>query len=230
MPLITDYTALPDLRDFRRITTPTDLTDDSVMALAITAASRAIDTHCGRKFGQEDTAVARVYSWSGTYLEIPAPNYARTGYGLQTNSAWGGYLPSLEVDDIGSVTGLVLKTDGDGDGTYETTLTINTDFRMWPLNALSDGEPFTHVVLQRGGFFPWAVAGVQITAHYGWPAVPPEVEQACMLQANRLCGRRDSWSGVAGSPDLGNELRLLSKLDPDLGPLLAGRRRMWMVG
>lgn len=229
MALITDYTTLPVLRDYRRITAAGDTIDDAVMSMAITAASRAIDTYCDRKFGQDANVVARYYSWAGSYLNIAAPNYARSGYGMQTASAWSGYLPSLSVDDVSTVTGLVVKTDGDGDGVYETTLTRDVDYKLWPLNAAADGEPWTYLVLQRGGFFPWTVSGIEVTAKFGWPAIPPEVAQACLLQANRLCGRRDSWSGVAGSPEFGNELRLLSKLDPDLGPILAGRRRLWMV-
>lgn len=35
--------------------------DDPELALAIEAASRAIDHHCGRQFGRDDTATSRVY-------------------------------------------------------------------------------------------------------------------------------------------------------------------------
>jgi hypothetical protein len=228
VPLITDYMTLAELRDYRRITAPGDTADDAVMQIAITAASRAIDTHCNRRFGRDSPAVARPYSWAGEYLEQPVPAYRPTG--LNTPGGMGGRFPILEVDDISGAAGVVVKTDGDGDGVYETSLTVGTDFKLWPLNAAADGEPYTHVVLHRGGAFPWMIAGVEVTAAFGWAAVPIEVAQACRLQANRLTSRRDSWSGVAGSPEMGNELRLLSKLDPDLGPLLTGRRRIWLAG
>jgi hypothetical protein len=42
-----------------------------------------------------------------------------------------------------------------------------------------------------------------------------------MLQASRFYARRDSPYGVAGSPDLGSEVRLLSKVDPDVAVSLA---------
>jgi hypothetical protein len=42
------------------------------------------------------------------------------------------------------------------------------------------------------------------------------VEQATLLQASRFHARRFSPYGVAGSPELGSELRLLAKLDADV--------------
>lgn len=229
MPLITNYTTLATLRDYRRITNAGDLVDDAVMTMAIAAASRAIDTHCNRKFGQDDAPVARRYSWDGSYLEMATPGYRRGASGSLNTPGGGAGLAALEVNDISTSVGLVVKTDGDGEGTYETTLAA-ADYRLWPLNAAADGEPWTRIVLSQSGSLPWAAAGVEVTAKFGWPAIPADVAQACLLQANRLCGRRDSWSGVAGSPEMGNELRLLSKLDPDLGPLLSGRRRLWVAG
>lgn len=228
MALIRDYATIDELKDYRRITSG-DTLDDVTLQVAVTAASRAIDTYCDRHFGQDDAPVARLYSWSGQYLEVQTPDY-RVGYTLNTPSTWAGRLVTLEIDDVATVTGLTVTTDSDGDGTYETTLVINTDFRLWPLNALADSDVYTRLVLPQGAVFPWSIAGVKVTASFGWLAVPDEIHEACLLQANRLCGRRDSWSGVAGSPELGNELRLLSKLDPDIGPLIAGRRRLWVAG
>jgi hypothetical protein len=58
---------------------------------------------------------------------------------------------------------------------------------------------------------------------------PAPVKLACMLQASRLVKRRDSPFGVAGSPEFGSELRLLSKLDPDVENLLRPYRIPWTV-
>lgn len=54
----------------------------------------------------------------------------------------------------------------------------------------------------------------------GEAAVPEAVVNACLLQASRYWSRRSAPFGVAGSPELGNELRLLNKLDPDVEVLL----------
>ena len=40
----------------------------------------------------------------------------------------------LDVDDISVTTGLIVKLDDNDDGTYEKTLTLNTDFFLEPSN------------------------------------------------------------------------------------------------
>ena len=52
--------------------------------------------------------------------------------------------------------------------------------------------------------------------------VPASVKLATEMQASRWAKRRDAPFGVAGSPELGSELRLLPKLDPDVEVLLSG--------
>jgi len=46
--------------------------------------------------------------------------------------------------------------------------------------------------------------------------VPGPIHQACLIQTNRLIMRRDAPFGVAGSPEVGSEVRLLARLDPDV--------------
>jgi len=53
---------------------------------------------------------------------------------------------------------------------------------------------------------------------------------ATVLQANRLLKRRHAPFGVAGSPELGSELRLLARVDPDVAVSLRGLGRMRAVG
>lgn len=57
--------------------------------------------------------------------------------------------------------------------------------------------------------------------------IPEAVKMATMIQASRLYHRRDTPYGVAGSPEMGNELRLLSRLDPDVQLLLSTERNWW---
>ena len=62
-----------------------DLDDDDRMDAAINAASRQIDAHCGRRFWQDGTVVTRTYHAEDEYY--------------------------VEVDDISTTTGLIVKTD-----------------------------------------------------------------------------------------------------------------------
>jgi len=67
-----------------------------------------------------------------------------------------------------------------------------------------------------------------ITANpWGWSAVPVPVKEATYLQASRFHSRRDSPYGIAGSPDQGSELRLLSRVDPDVAVSLSDFVRWW---
>lgn len=186
----------------------TDTDDDAALLAALTAASRAIDYECNRQFGSV-TATARVYT-ADPCLE------------LDCNQA-------LRIDDVQTTTSLVVKTDLDDDGVFETTLTLGTDFDLWPLNAAADGLPWTHLVMRNlsSQVLPWTRSGVQITALWGWTNVPAVVASACLIQAARFFVRRDSAYGVAGSPALGSEVRLLARLDPDVALLLTSVRRPW---
>lgn len=57
--------------------------------------------------------------------------------------------------------------------------------------------------------------------------IPDAVKLACTIQAARFFKRRDAAFGVAGSPELGNELRLLAKLDPDVALLVSAHKVWW---
>lgn len=58
-------------------------------------------------------------------------------------------------------------------------------------------------------------------------AVPVSIHFATLVQAARLVKRRDAPFGVVGSPEMGNELRLLARLDPDVEVLVANHRVWW---
>lgn len=200
-----DYITLAQLHAQLRVN---DVVDDTAMGVAITAASRAIDYECNRQFGVT-TALARVYT-ADPCLEMEA-------------------FQALAIDDVQTTTSLVVKTDLDDDGVYETTLTLGTDFVLWPPNAAGDGKPWTHLVMlpRSSTYLPWTARGIQITALWGWTAVPGVVTQATQIQAARFFVRRDSAYGVAGSPALGSEVRLLARLDPDVALLLTSVKRPW---
>lgn len=56
---------------------------------------------------------------------------------------------------------------------------------------------------------------------------PASVKLATLIQAARFFKRKDSPFGIAGSAEMGNELRLQSKLDPDVAVLVSNERKWW---
>lgn len=168
--LVNAYITVEQLRDVMR----DQLTaHDDEYARAILAASRQIDDYCGRYFYQDAAVSAKVFK----------PN--------QVDLLW--------TPDISTTTGLIVKTDDDGDGVYETTWTLDTDFIMEPFERMN-GRPYERIAALETKQFP--VAGlnvitpvsssmlqttrsrrprVQVTARWGWPAIPSEVIQGAVI-------------------------------------------------
>lgn len=190
MTITNGYCTLADLKAVLRIT---DSVDDTMLEARISEASRVIDQHCDRRFYADISASARLF----TSLD-----------GAQ-----------VFVDDISTTTGLVIKTDSAGDGTYATTLT-SSQYQLEPLNCLSKGDPVRRIVAVTAGTFPTTIApaAVQVTAKWGWPAVPDPVKSACVILAGRLVKRGDSLLGVAGFGDLGSIS--VRAIDPDVERML----------
>jgi hypothetical protein len=92
---------------------------------------------------------------------------------------------------------------------------------LLPRNAPADARPYTTLRL---GVQP--AGDVAITTGFGWPQVPKQVRTACLVQIARWHVRRESPYGIAGSPDLGSEQRLLAKLDPDVAVMLVRLSRV----
>jgi hypothetical protein len=205
MPVVNAYSTLALLRT---IMGAPSSPGDELLEAAINAASRAIDNYCQRKFWLDPTAVARTF----------AP----------------GSLNHLEFDaDIGDSASVIIKTDASGDGTFETTWAAS-DYQLLPANAASafpEAEPWTAVRAIGTKTFPWLVNTwltrldrVQVTAKWGWPAVPDSVSYACRLKAARLVSRKDSPQGVAGFGDFG-PVRVSRSEDGDVCSLLNPYRR-----
>ncbi len=183
MAITNGYTTLAAMKTFLSIT---DSADDTILESFIESASRSIDRIANRRFYADAAASARKYR---AYNDL-----------------------FVYVDDISSTTGLVVKIDDDGDGTFETTLTINTDFLVEPLTAASKDRPFTQLTMVNTTFtwpiFPGLFSnglrpGVQVTAKYGWPAVPDDIETATQILTADLYKRKDSPGGILGLGDLG---------------------------
>lgn len=201
MALYPDYISVANLKTVLGIT---DSVDDASLGYAVTAASRAIDKYCGRQFGLSGSAVARYYD---------------------SGPVFAGEYPIVPIDDVQTTTGLVVKgADALPGSTFDTTLVNGTDFRLVPLNAAVELAPWTALEIVTT---PWT--RYEVTANYGWTTVPTEVTHAALIQATRFWKRKDAPFGVAGSPELGSEVRLLASVDPDVALILSGLRRPWIV-
>ena len=106
-----------------------------------------------------------------------------------------------------------------------TTWDDALEYDAEPVNGPALGRPYTELV-SLGLAWSRIHNDVKVTATWGWPATPKRVKQACLIQAARAFGRRDTRFGVAGSPDTGTELRLLAKLDPDVEQMLSTLKRV----
>lgn len=122
----------------------------------------------------------------------------------------------------------MVKIDSDGDGTFETTLTISTDFLLRPSNAGDETpvQPWTEIWLADNYSFPSLSngrPGVQVTAKFGWPAVPDDIERACLILAMEAFKATAAQGGLVGSADLG--FFRVSRMHPVAKSLLAPYRR-----
>lgn len=186
----TDYTSASTLKTALGIT---DSNDDTRLAAIVTAVSRTIDLFTNRQFGIVASAEARVYDpKSDGQSRVP-------------------------IDDLANTTNLVVVRAAKPGDTFDVTLTIDDDFELLPLNAAAMGVPYTGL-----HFFtrPAGSPRYKVTGNYGWTTVPTAIAEAAFLQSLRLFKRKDAPFGVTGSPELGSELRLLERLDPDVAVLI----------
>lgn len=191
--MATEYATLDELKAQLSIQTD-DTTRDALLTKALKSASRGIDRSTGRRFWLDNTPVARTYRLEGRVV------CERDG-------------DVLLVDDIGDVNSLVVESATVGGGTY----TALTGYETTPDNALADGYAITGL-LKPHGVWGTTSTRIRVTAKFGWPAVPDDITQACLIQATRLYKRKDSPEGIIGSAEWG--VRNLSRRDPDVWALI----------
>lgn len=199
MALVNAYCTVAELRT--HLGDPGTSLSTELLERAISASSRAINRHCGQRFWLDAVVVARVYR----------PRLADRVY----------------VDPIGARAGVVVKSDTAGDGTFATTWDA-ADFDLEPRNAdvvatgdTADAFAFSRIVAIGTKAFPVDErrATLQVTARFGWSAVPDDVKEACLLKAASLFKRKDAPFGVAGVNDFG-PVRI-SRKDSDVIELLS---------
>jgi len=204
MPITNGYATRNQIKAALRIGTA-DTIDDDLIDNCAGAASRLIDGYCNRQFWSVGSATSRVYMAENDFY--------------------------CHIDDIAG-TAITLKTSGATDGTFDVTWSPS-DYQLEPLNGRLDGLQWAYDKIRAVGdyLFPTVngnygeQALVQVTAVFGWPAIPEPVTQATIIQASRIFKRYDSPLGVAGFGDLG-AIRVSRYLDPDMAQLVEPYRRM----
>lgn len=161
----------------------TDTADDTLIDAAILAAEEQLNGHCQRDGASSNFNIAA----SATKVFRPQDEC----------TVW--------IDDLANVTSLVVKV-GDNNGSYPTTLTIGTDFQVWPYNATSRQPvwPFTKLEAVNYSFPTWySQPAIQVTGNFGWAAVPDAVNKACILLAIDQYKLNNAPFGVVGNNDFG---------------------------
>jgi hypothetical protein len=202
MAITNGYCALSELKTYMGLT---GSGQDDNLENAIEGASRQIDSVTGRRFYQDGTVTTRYFTPDNSFY--------------------------LFVPDISTTTGLVVKLDDNDDGTHETTLTINTDFIVEPVNAGQNQvqyQPFTKVRIldtrSSERFDASIVNNVKIEAKWGFSSVPDAIKQATFLQATRLFKRKDTPFTTYGGQSTGN-IDLQFNFDDDAMELIKGYKK-----
>ncbi|CAB4135422.1 gp6 domain containing protein [uncultured Caudovirales phage] len=197
MAITNGYITLANLKTYLKID---DSVEDTLLESIIESASRSIDRIANRRFYLDSTASARTYRPVGNLRVI--------------------------VDDFGTTTGLILKTDPDSTGTYQKTMTLNTDYIVEPTTALAKGRPLNYLTIVGSTALSLPVnyrPQVEVTAKWGWPSVPDDIEQATYILSADLYKRKDSIGGVLGLSELG-AIRM-SPLGRDIAAMVRAYRR-----
>lgn len=161
MAIADAYATVAQYKSAKEKTTADDDTDLTRQLLAV---SRFMERRLGQFFNIDAAVISRLYT----------PRYTPAGYSPTI----------LDVDPIGSTTGVVVKIDTDGDGDFDEGAIDATDYQLLPLNAAYGPEPSPYTQIE---VTPWGDQGawpvntlVQVTAKYGWPAVPSAIIDACI--------------------------------------------------
>lgn len=156
-----------------------DSDDDALLLSACKAASAAVEQFCQRQFNKAASATPTARQFE-----------ARTGY-------------RLDVDDFYTATGLIVATDDSNTGSYSTTWTLTTDYVLELPSEINQGFPYNQIRAVGHRAWPCNTGRyrVQVTATWGWSAVPESVIQATKMIASRIYNTKNAPLGVASFTD-----------------------------
>ena len=169
----------------------TDTVDDTLLELAVEAASREIDSATERQFFQ--TSATRIYTPRDSFV--------------------------TEIDDLVSLT--TLKTSSAADGTFDETWTSTDYQLEPLNGLAGGIEVPANQIRAVGDYtFPLSggEATVQVVGTFGFSSVPTAITQATVILGSRIFKRNDSPLGVAGFGDIG--VIRVGRLDPDVEAMI----------
>jgi hypothetical protein len=180
------------LIELKQVLAVEDAASDVDLERALEAASRYVESYCGRTFS---LATA------------------------QTKDYYPDSAERVQVVDLIAVTSIAVDTSGTR--TYSTVLTTS-DYELWPLDGPPYREIRMWPLATTHSFSPGRRVRVVGSFGATVDGAPPvEVKQAVLLLASRYYKRaREAPFGVLQSTDLGQFTRL-SGNDPDVVALLA---------
>lgn len=194
MAITNGYCTLAEIKAALRVT---DSTDDVLLENSIEGASRRIDGYCDRIFYNTSKTI-KLFTRSPYYVMTP---------------------------DIASSAGITLKTDTNGDQTFATTFGAN-DFMLNPTDTALTDLPFRKIIPLKGKTFPLLfepnLPAIELTASFGFAAIPDDIREACVLLAMRGFARYNSALGIVGFADMAVTVRAV---DPDVRDYLMPYRR-----
>lgn len=170
---------------------------DSAISASILTASRMIDSETGR--------------WPGAYLPASVATarvFNRLGRVWVLDTARSAF----RVDEIGVGSGIIVESGYVASGVYSTLASYGTG----PDNAIAVGDPIQYITAGYSSFS--GIDSMRVTARWGWPALPVQIEMATRMMAARLYRRKDSPQGVINVPEFGG--MRVSRFDPDVRALL----------
>lgn len=197
------YASIDALKDRMGI----DADDDREAALTeiLEGASRWVDEQTGHRFYV--VSETRYYS-----VRLPPGDLYRDVDASER--PWPGSAPArIELDDFVTVT--AVATDEDGDGVYERTWTLTTDYWLGPRNAPLNRQPYRYLNrnLATGRYyFPYYEESIAVTGTAGFTTLatrPANIRELTLMVAT-LMARPVADLTVAGVQQyqIGMELKV----------------------